>query len=303
MALRVERAYSPRALRLEDVLGGQLLATAVALPVALLAAVIVRVAVELAGPAWWVLAGLLVAAALAAALRAAPTLLVRLGEVHPLKRTGLAVHLANLARRADVPVASIEEWRIGEPATAAIVTGVGAGRRVLVSADVLRHWSDDEIAVVVAHELAHHAHHDLWHTWALNAAVLAVGLFVADSVIGLAGPSAVTGGPAALASLPLMALVAAIVWMALTPARHALSRHQERRADRFALAWTGNAEAFGAAVRRLGAAHLSEERPSPIARWLFFSHPPMTERLAFAEAYQRRLGTEPARAPRSSAER
>jgi STE24 endopeptidase len=288
VALRVDPAYARTAVRLEDVLGAQALATAIALPAALVAAAIVRVAALVAGPAWWVLAGGLLGLALAGALRLAPSVLALLGEVHPVSRAGLAVRLADLARAAGVPLAGLGEWRIAEPApTAAVVTGTGRGRRVLVAAELLRDWSDDEIAVVVAHELAHHAHRDLWRTWALNAALLSAGLFVADQVIGLAGVSRLSG-PGELATLPLTALVAVTVWIVATPLRHAVSRHQERRADAFALALTGSADAFGTAVRRLGVRHLAEDRPSALTRWLYFSHPPMAERLAFAEDYRQR---------------
>ena len=86
-----------------------------------------------------------------------------------------------------------------------------------------------------------------------------------------------------LLSLPLIALVSGVVWTMATPARHALSRWQERRADQFALALTGQHEAFAAAVRRLGAQHLAEERPSRLTRWFFHRHPSVDERLAMAK--------------------
>ena len=303
LALRVEPAYARGARRLDDVLAGQALATAVALPMALAAAALVRLAVTAAGPAWWALAAVLLAGALAAALRLAPALLARLGDVQALSRPGLGVRLADLARRAGVQIGDIAEWRIAEPApTAAIVTGVGRARRVLVSSEVVRDWTDNEIAVVVAHELAHHAHRDLWRTWALNAGTLAGGLLLADRVLGWTAAASWRGGVADLRSLPLMALVAAAVWTGATPARHALSRRQERRADLFALALTNDAEAFGAAVRRLGARHLVEERPSRVARWLYFTHPPLAERLACAEAWQQQAARA-AHASRSPAAR
>jgi STE24 endopeptidase len=274
-----------------DVLGAQALATAVALPAALVAAAIVRAAAVVAGAGWWVLAGLLLSLALAAAVRLAPAFLTLLGDVHPVGRLALASRLRDLARAAGVPLAGLDEWRIAEPAPMpAVVTGAGRGRRVLLAAEVVRDWSDDEIAVVVAHELAHHAHRDLWRTWALNAGILVGGLLTADRVIRLTAAGDPATAPAALAALPLIALVAVGVWIAATPLRHALSRSQERRADAFALALTDSAEAFGAAVRRLGARHLAEDRPSVLTRWLYFSHPPMAERLAFAEAYRRRQG-------------
>lgn len=69
------------------------------------------------------------------------------------------------------------------------------------------------------------------------------------------------------------------------PVGNALSRAQERRADRFALSLTRNPEAFVTAMRRLGQQNLAEDRPSALARWLFYSHPPLGERIAAAQAW------------------
>ena len=71
----------------------------------------------------------------------------------------------------------------------------------------------------------------------------------------------------------------------MLPLAHALSRAYERSADRFALDLTKNPAAFISAMRRLGAQHLAEEHPSRIVQWLFYSHPPITERIAAARAF------------------
>jgi len=65
-----------------------------------------------------------------------------------------------------------------------------------------------------------------------------------------------------------------------------MSRAFERRADRFALDLTQNPGAFIAAMRRLGAQNLAEEHPSKIVQWLFYSHPPMRDRIAAAQAFR-----------------
>jgi Zn-dependent protease with chaperone function len=135
--------------------------------------------------------------------------------------------------------------------------------------------------------LAHHAHHDLWRALGLNAAVLCGALWASDAAVRWAGPSLGLAGPGDMAALPLLALVAGAAWLSGTPLRHAQSRRQERRADLFALAVTGQAEAFAAAVKRLGERQLVEDRPSTLTRWLYHRHPSVSERLALAEAYRR----------------
>jgi STE24 endopeptidase len=187
-----------------------------------------------------------------------------------------------------VTLSGIDEWRVGDrTSVTALVTGIGRARRVVVSHELVRTWPEDEIVVVVAHELAHHRYRDLWRTLALDAALLTLGLAVADAgARWLAGPLGLAG-PHDLASLPLVALIGGAVWVAATPIRHAQSRTHERRADVFALAMTGAADAFSAAVRRLAARHLAEERPTSLTRWLFHRHPTVAERLELAESYRR----------------
>jgi hypothetical protein len=48
------------------------------------------------------------------------------------------------------------------------------------------------------------------------------------------------------------------------------------------LAVTGEADAFAAAVRRVGERNLIEDRPDTLTRWLFHRHPTIEERLAMA---------------------
>ena len=38
-------------------------------------------------------------------------------------------------------------------------------------------------------------------------------------------------------------------------------------------------------MRRLSQQNLAEDRPSTLARWLFYSHPPIRERIAAAERW------------------
>jgi STE24 endopeptidase len=258
----------------------------VALPCAIAAAMCVRVAVWAAGDAWWLVAGALVAAALVLALHAAPGLLARLSGARPVVRPALVERLGALSRQIRVPIESIDELpATGGTPTTALVAGAGASRRVFISSELIRDWSDDEIAVVVAHEFAHHAHHDLWRTLALDAAVLAAAFWTAGRL-----PSALPWLSlpqlGELAALPFVALIVSGVWLAATPVRHALSRAQERRADAFALRVTGGADAFRAALRRLASRHLVEERPSRLTQWLFHRHPSVAERLAVADAFQ-----------------
>jgi len=274
---RFDRRSAPNTSR--DVYLAQAAAFLVALPAAWGLGAVVVLSVWAVGGWWWLTAAVLVGVTLVAVLHVLPGVLARAAGAQPVDRPALVEALGVLARKIRVPIASIDALPASSSVTAsAMVTGAGEQRRVFIAADLMCDWSDDEISVVVAHELAHHVHHDLWMTLAMDVGVLAAGFWLVERVRA-------SGAPAGLEMLPLVALLAGAVWVLATPVRHALSRWQERRADRFALELTGGAEAFQAAIRRLAAGHLAEERPSRLTRWLYHRHPPADERLRAAESF------------------
>jgi STE24 endopeptidase len=89
------------------------------------------------------------------------------------------------------------------------------------------------------------------------------------------------------AALPALMLIGGISSFLLMPLANAFSRAQERAADRYALTTTRNVDAFVTAMKRLSQQNLAEEYPSPLVRWLFYSHPPIRERIEAARAFGR----------------
>src|SRR5213079_507327 len=85
-------------------------------------------------------------------------------SVKPLDREALRVRLLKLADRAGAKVLGAYEWGLSEKTRKAnaALAGIGATRRILVSDTMLAEYSDEEIEVVLAHELAHHVHGDIW---------------------------------------------------------------------------------------------------------------------------------------------
>ena len=166
------------------------------------------------------------------------------------------------------------------------MTGLGRTRRILLSDTLLTSYTDDEIEVVLAHELSHHVHHDLWRSMALQTLQLFGGFYAADRVLrASAGPLGLRGldDPA---GLPLLLLGAGVWTVLVMPIANALSRAHERRADRYALDITGQPDAFISAMKRLSQQNLAEEHPSRLVRWFFHSHPPIRERVEAARSWR-----------------
>ena len=218
---------------------------------------------------WWVMAAAGFGAIAVVLAHAAPVWLMPIFYTFtPLNRPELADRLVALARRANAEVVGVFEWRLSDrtrKANAALA-GLGRTRRILLSDTLLSDHSDDEIEVILAHELAHQVYRDMWSAMALDAVLTAAGFYAADVLLTATWRWLGLSGKADIAGMPLVLLAAGAVGLLLVPAAHALSRFHERRADRYALELTGGADAFVSAMKRLSAQNLPKSSPRGLSK-------------------------------------
>lgn len=245
----------------------------------------VYAALRLSPDWWWVISAAIFMALMVLLAKVAPLVLLPLFYTFtPLDRASLRLRLEALSEKAGVPVLGVYEWSLGEKtrrANAALV-GTGTTRRILVSDTLLAEYSDDEIEVILAHEIAHHVHGDILKGLAAECLLLLVAFATAAAALNGLWLDIGLQSRADVAGLPLLLLAGGSVMVAATPLLNALSRTNERRADGYALRLTQQSAAFVSAMRRLAAQNLAEERPSRLALWLFHSHPPIEERIEAA---------------------
>jgi STE24 endopeptidase len=264
-------------------------AAAVGLVLALVAALVVWGLLQVSPERWWLIASACFIVLLIGLAQLAPVYLLPLFYTfRPLERPALVERLLKLAERAGTTILGIFEWKMSEKTRKAnaALTGIGRTRRILLSDTLLAEHSDDEIEVILAHELSHHVHHDIWKALAVEAILLTLGLYLADRVLEMTSGRFGLTGKGDVAALPVLLLAVGAVSILLLPVVNALSRAQERRADRYALEMTGNAAAFMSAMKRLGAQNLAEEHPSRLVETLFYSHPPMAARIESARLWE-----------------
>jgi STE24 endopeptidase len=246
-------------------------------------------------PGWpWVAA--LAAALLVAALALLGPVLIEplFNRFTSLDPGQLRDRLLLLAARMRVPVRDVLVADASRRTTRvnAYVSGLGRTRRVVVYDTLVRSSVHDELALVVAHELAHVRHRDVvWGTVATAAAaagavLLAVGLFDLRAVRDLLGVDGL-GDP--LAAPGLLLLVAAGGLLA-APVANLVSRWSEAMADWVALEVTGDAATAVAVERRLALENRADLRPNRLLVALFSSHPPTMARIAQARLWAARHG-------------
>ncbi|MBI3330800.1 MAG: M48 family metallopeptidase [Candidatus Omnitrophica bacterium] len=203
----------------------------------------------------------------------------------PLQDEGLSRRLLALCRRAGLEALGVFRFNLGaetRKANAALA-GLGATRRVLLADTLLAEFPPEEIAGVLAHELAHHRYQHITKLLVVSA----IGSWVAFRLTALIGHRWVAAlglqGLADIAGFPVLMLWFSLLGLVSLPLQNGLSRYFERQADRFAVEVTEPSAAYAAALRRLGALNLADPRPPRWVVWLFYDHPPIPERVRAAE--------------------
>jgi STE24 endopeptidase len=236
-------------------------------------------------PAWWLAAGVVLVAMQVLVAFVFPVWLVPLFyRLVPLDDEDLGRRLLALAARAGVPAIGVwvaDQSRKSRTANAALA-GLGRTRRILLFDTLVTRFTPAEVASVLAHELAHHVHRDVWRGLGVQAALTLLALWIADRLLQVGVSIWGLEGPADPAGLPWLALVLLGVGLVTMPLVNAWSRHLERQADDFALHLTGDVDAFVGAMDRLASLNLAERRPHRVKEVLFYSHPSIDRRIARA---------------------
>ena len=99
------------------------------------------------------------------------------------------------------------------------------------------------MGAVLAHELGHHVHRDLWRAILLDGALTLGALWLADRLLRVLAPPLGIAGPTDVAALPLIALLGGAVRGRDAPHQRPLPA-REAAADAFAVRVTGDPDAW-----------------------------------------------------------
>jgi STE24 endopeptidase len=240
------------------------------------------------GPWWWLIAAglfLLVSVVLGQLF---PVLILPLFyKVERLERPELADRIKRLAGPANLAIEGVYLLGLSVETVKAnaMLAGIGRTRRVLLGDTLLDEFTPDEIEVIFAHEVGHHAYHHIWKLVGGGVLFTVLGLFLTDRLVMLWArrvDSAVTYENLPVYTLPLLMLCVTLFGMLLEPLRNAVSRRFERQCDRYALDTTGLRAAYISAFEKLAKLNKDDPDPHPVEVFLFHDHPPISERLAMA---------------------
>jgi Zn-dependent protease with chaperone function len=213
-------------------------------------------------------------------------------DFEPLRPGPVRQDVLELAREAGVDVGEVYRVDASRRTSAAnaYVGGLGHTKRVVLYDNLIAGFPRDEVRLVVAHELGHQKHNDLFHGLLWLALVAPAGTYLAQRLAeifgrayGLADPD-VKPGPIVL---PAVALAVTLASLLLGSASNVLSRQVEARADQFALDLTQDPAAFVQFERRIALRNIIDPDPPGLTQLLFGTHPTTIERIGMGEAWRK----------------
>jgi STE24 endopeptidase len=176
----------------------------------------------------------------------------------------------------------------------AYVTGFGASKRIVVWDNTIAKMNTPQIVAVAGHEMGHYVLHHIPKGIVLGAIFLLIVFYLGYRSMGWAlgrwGGKWAVGGIDDWASLPVLLLLLNIFAFVASPITSATSRYFEHQADQYGLEVThgltpDSGEVAAQALQILGEVDLSDPKPNAIDVFLFYSHPPISDRIHFALTY------------------
>jgi STE24 endopeptidase len=161
--------------------------------------------------------------------------------------------------------------------------GMGPSSRIVLWDTLLDgRFSNREVDVVLAHELGHHSSNHI------PEALAWFGLFALPGALVLMLATRRRGGMGEPAAVPLALFVSAVFSLVVLPGQNLVSRSMEAEADWKALQTTRDPAAARGLFEEFATTSLGDPSPPTWAYLLLQTHPTLAQRVAMADAWQRR---------------
>jgi STE24 endopeptidase len=246
----------------------------------------ILVVMGLAGPLrrWWWIPGGAVFVALATLFAFVLPYLIPQEE---LNNRALAAKAREYEAELGLPDIPVRVQEVGTETTApnAEAAGLGPSRRVILWDTLLDgRFRPEEVNVVLAHELGHHDREHIWKGVGWYA------LFAFPGAYLIARATRRRGGMREPEAVPLALLVLVTLSLLALPVQNVITRHMETEADWVALETTRDPESARGLFRGFTTTALADPDPPGWSYVLVETHPTIVQRIALAEAWERRAG-------------
>jgi len=210
----------------------------------------------------------------------------------PMKDKGLETKIIDLADKAGIHGSRVFEVNksVDTKMLNAYVAGFLNTKRIVLWDTTIARLSEGELLVVMAHEMGHYVLGHIWKLIILSSLFILAMLYLAHrtarSVLSRFKDRFGFDNLADVASLPLILLLMSVFGFVASPISNAFSRHIEHEADTFALEMTRDNHDAATAFVKLQMDNLSNPRPGALYKLWRATHPPLGERIDFANVYK-----------------
>jgi STE24 endopeptidase len=234
---------------------------------------------------WWLSAASLTILAMVAGLSLYPVVIAPLfNHYSPLPDSAQTQPILSLARANGVPAARIwvADASSQSQRLSADVTGFIGTTRIILSDNLMRQGTPDEVLAVVGREIGHYEMgHTLRVVLLFGLVILAGFAFVALAfrfTTGLFGGNWQVRQPDDVAGLPLIAALMGIFLFLFTPVTNSIVRTTEREADLFGVNAVRKPDAFASVVLKQSGYRKLD--PGTAEEAFYFDHPSGKSRIA-----------------------
>jgi STE24 endopeptidase len=241
---------------------------------------------------WWLYTAIALVPFIVLANLVAPIWIAPLfNKFEPMQDKALEQKILSLAGRAGIEGSRVYQVNksVDTKTLNAYVAGLFGTKRIVLWDTTLKRMTDRELLFVMGHEMGHYVLHHVWQAIAFAVLLLTASLYVAyrtaDAVIARYGRRWGFTSLADVASLPLLLLLMSAFGLVVTPLQLAFTRHMEHESDRFGLEITQTNHSAGTAFVKLQQDALANPRPGLLYKIFRESHPPLGERIDFANQY------------------
>ncbi|MFC1728942.1 M48 family metallopeptidase [candidate division KSB1 bacterium] len=242
---------------------------------------------------WWLYTGLAFIPLLLFVVLITPVLIDPLyNDFGPMKNKELEAKILDLAETAGIEGSRVFEVNksVDTEAVNAYVTGFGGTKRIVLWDTIIEKLDEDELLVVMAHEMGHYAlNHVMTGILFAIAGTFLVLYLVYRTIwfmIRKFGGRFRFDRLDDIASYPLLMLMISFYSFLGNPLVNAFSRYLERESDRFALEITHDNRAAAEAFVKLQYENLANPRPGIIYTIMRASHPSLGDRIDFCNEYK-----------------
>jgi STE24 endopeptidase len=202
-----------------------------------------------------------------------------------LQEGELTQAVCTMAEQAGIEVVGVYKWGVesGTQTANAAFAGLGRRKKIIIGDSLLSRYSQEEILVILAHEIGHYKNRDTLRLMFTSSALALIGFYIShqcltglSGALGFASIYDIGAAPLFIFSLFVFSLVS-------MPFSNMYSRRREYAADAYAIQTMGSPDALVSACEKLADQNMAHKEPSAWAEFFLHSHPSSARRIARAK--------------------